>query len=48
MHAFRDGLLIERALTIEPSAPDTAVLGVADEAALARWLGPGDPSAAPA
>ena len=39
VHAFRNGLLLERALPVEPSAPDTAVLGVADEAALARWLG---------
>ena len=49
VHAFRNGLLIEGVLPVEPSAPDTAVLVVADEAALGRWLGPasGDAAAEP-
>ena len=41
VHAFRNGRLIETSLPIEPSAPDTATLGVADRAALERWLGAG-------
>ena len=49
VHAFRNGLLIEGVLPVEPSAPDTAVLSVADETALGRWLGsvPGEGSADP-
>lgn len=40
VHAFRNGRLFETLLAVEPSPPDTAVLSVADDAALARWLGP--------
>ena len=40
VHAFQRGRLVERVLPVEPSAPDTAVLGTLDEERMSVWLSP--------